>query len=223
MEWLTIGLVIFAGIQVGLQARVERQRKAERRADQDEALDRAFQYVWAEHFRLEGLADELDRRDLIEMAFLGILRPEEVLPGDWGKLTEAMATLSREAGFLGGMAVGLCHDVERSIRILVTSIDSFETHGPTEVSALERVQWLRHQYGKDVAPWEAAVRKGVRELSTLLWDVARHNPRVSVDRRLEFSDDLKSEFAKAAVRGLVRRANQAPPGPTTQDGSDGAG
>jgi hypothetical protein len=40
--------VIFAGIQVLLQARTETQRKAERREDMDEAIDRAFQYVWAD-------------------------------------------------------------------------------------------------------------------------------------------------------------------------------
>jgi hypothetical protein len=211
-EWLTIGLMIFAGAQLWVQARTELQRRAERRADRDEAIDRAFQYVWAEHFRMEGLADELERRDLIEMSFLGVLRPEEVLPRDWSKLTAAMASLSREAGFLGGMAVGLCNDVERAIRILVASIESFATHGPVEASPPERVKWLRHQYGPDVAPWEAGVRKGVRELANLLWDVARHNPRIAIDRRLDFADDLRSEFARAAVKGLIRRSGQTDEG-----------
>lgn len=219
MEWLTIGLVIFAGAQIWVQVRAELQRKAERRADKEEAIDRAFQYVWAEHLRLEGLADELDRRDLIEMAFLGVLRSEEVLPRDWSKLIEAMASLSREAGFLGGMGVGLCNDVERAIRILVTSIESFATHGPIEVSPPERVQWLRHRYGKDVAQWEIGVRRGVRELANLLWDVARHNPRIALDRRLDFADDLESDFAKAAVKALLRRSGQATAG-STKDPSD---
>lgn len=119
----------------------------------------------------------------------------------------AMTSLSREAGFLGGMAVGLCNDVERAIRILLTSVESFATHGPLEVTPPQRVQWLRHRYGKDLAPWEAGVRKGVRELADLLWDAARHNPRIGLDRRLDFSDDMKSEFAKAAVKSLLQRAS----------------
>jgi hypothetical protein len=73
IDWLTVGLLVFAAAQVWVQARSERQRRLERRLDNDEAVDRAFHYVWAEHFRLEGLADDLDRRDVVELAFLGVL------------------------------------------------------------------------------------------------------------------------------------------------------
>src|SRR5689334_12607970 len=98
MEWLTVGLLVFAGAQVWIQYRSERQQALERARDQEEATDRAFQYVWAEHFRLDNLADHLDRRDLIEMALLGVLKPEDVVPPDGSKLVEYMSSLSREAG-----------------------------------------------------------------------------------------------------------------------------
>jgi hypothetical protein len=215
MEWLTIGLVVFAGAQVWLQVRTERQRVRERAADRDEAIDRAFHVAWAEHFRLEGMADDLERRDLIEMAYLGVLDPKEVLPRDWAQLTDALAGLSREAGFLGGVAVALCHDVERAIAILVNSVGAFVRDAPPDLRESEKVVWLRQEFDQDLSPWEDAVRKGVTELSHLMWDAAKHNPRADLERRLESSDNLSSGFAKAAVEALVKRSSgktgQVPP------------
>lgn len=210
MEWLTVGLVLFAGVQVLVQVRAEQQRRSERILDREEAIDRAFHYIWAEHFRLDGLADELDRRDLVEMACLGVLDASEVLPRDWSHLTESMASLSREAGFLGGVALGLCYNVKRSIAILESSVQAFSESGPTELSAPKKVQWLHQTYDKDLETWVTAVRTGVREMANLVWDVATHNPKGNESRQLTFSDDLRSEFAKAAVRGLQRRSGEAP-------------
>jgi hypothetical protein len=211
MEWLTIGLVVFAGAQVWLQVRAERQRMRERAAEGDERVDRAFHLAWAEHFRLSGLADELKRRDLIEMAYLDVLDPQEVLPRDWGRLTEALAGLSREAGFLGGVAVALCHDVERATAILLNSVRAFAQEAPPGMRESEKVNWLREQFSEELSPWEEAVRKGVTELSLVMWDAAKHNPRASLERRLEFSDDLSSGIAKAAVKAFVKRASGVAP------------
>ncbi len=210
MDWLTVGLLLFAAAQVWIQYRSERQRRIERDRDRDEATDRAFQYIWAEHFRLDTLADHLDRRDLIEMALLGVLKPQDVLPPDGGKLVEFMSSLSREAGWLGGVANGLRHEIERSIGILVSSVNGFAQSAPQEFDPARKVQYLRQNYGADVEPWETAVRKGVRELANLLWDAAKHNPRAALPRELSFSDELSSEFARAAVKGLAKRAAGAP-------------
>src|SRR2546422_93523 len=215
MDWLTVGLLLFASAQVWIQYRTERQRRVERDLDRNEATDRAFQYVWAEHFRMDSFADHLDRRDLIEMAVLGVLKPQDVLPRDGSRLVESMASLSREAGWLGGVANGLCHEIERSIAILVSSINSVVESVPKGLDPPRRVQYLRQHYGADVEPWETAVRKGVRELANLLWDAAKHNPRAALPRELSFDDDLSSEFARAAVKALARRAaGESPPSST---------
>ena len=206
MEWLTIGLVVFAGAQVWVQERTEQQRRMERRLDREESVDSAFHYVWAEHFRVQGLADELDRRDLVEMAVLGVLDPSEVLPRDWSGLTRAMAGLSREAGFLGGVTVGLCHDVQRSIGILSSSVHAFAESGLAGLDRPGKVRMIHDRHEKDLEPWVKAVRTGVRELADLLWDVAQHNPRAGIRRELHFSDNLKSKVAQAAVSSLLRRS-----------------
>jgi hypothetical protein len=205
MEWLTIGLVMFAGAQLWLQERAERARIRERSADNNEAADRAFHYAWAEHFRLVGLARYLEQSDLIEMAYLGVLQSSDVLPRDWTRLTEALAGLSREAGFLGGVAVALCYDVQRAVSILTNSVQALAREAPAGMREAEKVRWLREQFGPDLEPWEVSVRKQVSELASLMWDAAKHNPRIAVERQLEFSDDLSSDFAKAAVRRIAKR------------------
>jgi hypothetical protein len=211
MEWLTIGLVVFAGAQVWLQERAERQRRAEKAAEQSDAIDRAFQFVWTEHFRLVSLRDDLRRRDLIEMAYLGVLDPKEVLPRDFGRLTEALTGLSPEAGFLGAVAIALCHDIERAMGILLKSVAALAQGAPPALTAFEKVQWLRKQFGDDIAPWEEAVRTGVAELALLMWDAARHNPRIDLERSLQFSDNLSSGFAKAAAEALLKRSTGVTP------------
>ena len=122
MSTLTVGLLIFAGAQVWVQYRAERQRQIELKATRDENLDRAFQLVWSEHFRLEALANHFRRADLIELAILGVLRPADVLPRDWGLVSQALGALSLEAGYLGSVAVTTGYDIARQIGIFVGSV-----------------------------------------------------------------------------------------------------
>jgi hypothetical protein len=205
MTKLTLGLLIFAGAQVWVQVRSELQRQKERQAETDETLDRAFQLVWAEHFRLDALADHFKRADLIELAILGVLRPGDVLPRDWVKVSEALGMLSREAGFLGGVAVTSGYDIERQIGIFVGSVKAFAAEAPVTTDA-ERVQWVRKHEGESLKKWETSIHKLVVQLSLLFWDAASHYPRIAVERKLNFSDNLASDFAKAAVAALTKRS-----------------
>lgn len=206
MEWLTIGLVVFAGAQLWVQQRSEVLRQKQIEADRAEEIDQAFHFAWAEHFRLEGLADRLERGDLIEMTYLGMIEPADVLPEDHGNLMRALSCMGREAGFLGGVAVSLAYDVRHAMAILIESTKAFARRCPADLSEPEKVKWIRENYGKDLAPWEEAVRELVTELSRLMWDAASHNPRASLVRSLEFHDDLTSDFGKVAVESFVRRA-----------------
>lgn len=201
---LTFGLLVFAGAQVWVQVRSEEQRKRERTADRDAAIDRAFQLVWAEHLRLDGVSKHLAEADLIEMAILGVLRPGDVLPRDWGKVMEALLTLSPEAGYLGGIAVTTGFDLERTIAIYVRSVEAFAKEAPPGVPKADRVTWLRQWRGEALGPWEKSVRKAADDLAELFLDAAGHNPRMKVRRRLEFSDTLESDIAKAAVAALAK-------------------
>ena len=205
MSLLTVGLMVFAGTQIWVQWRNELQRRAEREADRDEYTERAFQLAWSEHFRLEALAEHLRRADLIELAILGVLKPEDVLPRDWTAVAQSLGSLSREAGYLGGVALAMGHDIERQIGIFVDSARAFAREAPMAGDS-ERVAWVRAEHGEDLEPWEKSVRELVTQLGLLYWDAASHNPRIAVEQRLDFSDDMKSSFGKAAVASVVRRS-----------------
>jgi len=204
---LTIGLVVFAAAQVIVQVRAESTRRIERQADHDEEVDRAFHLAWAEHFRLDALADQLKKRDLVELTILGVLRPEDVLPRDWTAMTGALSALGREAGYLGGVASTLAHDLSRQIAIYIGSVRAFGKDAPVGTDA-ERVDWIRTHYGEDLAPWEKSIRDVATQLSLLMWDACIQNPRASVLRQLNFSDNVLSDFAKKAVAALVKRSKE---------------
>ena len=208
VAWLTVGLMIFAGAQVWVQWRSELARRTERRLAEDEATDRAFHFAWAEHFRLDSLAKRLETSDLVELTILGVLKPEDVLPGDAAKLTEALSAMGREAGFLGGVAGTLAHDTARQIAIYTGSVRSFAAELPESSVQLDsaRIDWVHRVHDADIAEWAVSIRKSVRELSDLLWDAASHSPRASVERRLVFSDNMTSRVGKDAVAALSARS-----------------
>jgi hypothetical protein len=206
VEWLTLGLVVFAAVQVWLQFRTEQVRVRERRQDLDEELDRAFHYAWAEHFRFESLADGFERFDLIELALLDVLRPGDVLPKDTVEFVGALAQSSREAGVLAGIAVGACQDVERLVAIFVRSVQAFAKEAPAGLKEAEKPAWLRSTYGAELEPWESSIRKLIKQVSLLMWDAAKHNPRARVEHTLDFSDDFDSDLARSTVGTLVERS-----------------
>jgi hypothetical protein len=211
---LTFGLLLFAGMQWWVTYKGERTRRLERAHDEALAAenserdqDRAFQTVWAEHFRLDGLAVSWERQALVLLSALGVLHPADLLPKDWTTIVEALGLLGRESGFLGGIALTLAHDTEREVATLNAVVNGF-TRKYSEQSPGEIAQLVRHHRREEVAELEARIRRMVRDLSNMLWDAARQSPRADVERVLNFKDDMHSEFARRAAAGLQSRQQQ---------------
>jgi len=211
MEWLTIGLVVFAGVQVLVQHWSERRRVKERREDvklRDEAAvkarDRIYQDLWAEHFRLDSLAAQWKEADLLELAVLGVLNVEEVLPVDRTSAAAKFAGLGLEAGYLGGVGLTFASDLARHIALLNGLVRSFRSMQPglTDADLLQVIGTTQTEY---VTKLEDSLRRGVRELSILYWDAISHSEAGSVQRTLNFKDDMQSEFARTAVNSLKGR------------------
>ena len=198
--------MLFAAVQAGIQIRTEELRESERAAERDERIDRAFQFVWAEHFRLEGLADRYEKLGLVNLASLGLLRPEDVLPRDPTNLTKACSLLGTEAGFLGGAAIGVCYDVAETIGIYLQQVNGLPP-GPLNETNATRAVRIRAAYSESLGPLEKRILIGVRDLSLFFWDVVSQNSRIRLERTMVFSDDLKSDAATAIVGGIVARAN----------------
>lgn len=213
---LTIGLLLFAGMQWWVTKRSEAARRRERAADEqardreaDRALDAAFQLVWAEHFRLDGLADQWDREDLVVLSALGVLSPDDVLPRDWTVVIRAVSQLSVESGFLGGVAMTRAHDMARSIASLNGVVQGIARQYPQHAPA-HIIQVAHSSYRGETDPIVRAIRHGTRDLSLLLWDAARQSPRADLDREMNFRDDMRSESGRVAIGALKAREAEAP-------------
>ena len=97
MEWLTVGLVLFAGAQVLLQHRTELARSRERKEDRDQRLAGLVGITFAEGARLLLIADEWEEHGLQSLASMERLDPRDVLPTDRGQLHAVVGELGEEA------------------------------------------------------------------------------------------------------------------------------
>lgn len=208
MEWLTIGLVLFAGAQIFVQVRTEQQRLNEREADDARALDVAWQIAWAEHFRIDQLSDEWQQLDLVQLSALGVLNPSDVLPRDWSVLMSSLARLSLESGYLGGLALTLGHDLARSVATLNAIVKSVQHDYPIE--GPERIVHLaREQRKKELQELETKIPNMTRDLSLLLFDAVRQSPRADITRDMNLNDDMRSIFGKYTSEALLERQRKA--------------
>ena len=203
-EWLTVGLVIFAGVQILVPHLAERRRISERKADDDRANDVAFQLVWAEHFRLDQLAEMFECEDLVQLAALDVLNSGEVLPRDWSVVMSGLARLSQESGYLGGVALALGHNTATRIAVLNGLVDSFRKQYPDK-SPDELVEMVRHNRKKEAEQLQDTIRANTRDLSRLMWDAVRHSPRADVVRNMNFREDMQSKFGQNAARAVAKR------------------
>jgi hypothetical protein len=211
--FLTFGLLIFAGMQwwVTHQSestrRLERQNDvADRKASAERAADSAFQIVWAEHFRIQSLADRWASEDLVQLAALGVLKGDALLPRDWSTIVRSLATISLEAGYLGGIALTLAHDSEVKVAELNAVIRSFELQYPA-APPMKIAEIVRVNASQLTDPLVTAIRRTSRDLALLLWDAARQTPRAELLRELRFSDDMHSDFGKYMVAQLESRSS----------------
>jgi hypothetical protein len=214
---LTVGLLFFAGMQWWVTHRSERSRMAEssaaelaekRRREREE--DARYQLVWAEHFRLDSLADSWDDADLLELSLLGLLRPSDILTGEWSVLLQTLNQLSVEAGYLGGVARTMAYELERRVSEFNTTAQVLrETYAPLTVA--QQARHVREAHGDQIAALEKGIKFAGRELALLIWDAVQHTPAATRDRTLTFSDNLMSSTAQSSVKALAKRAAKAVP------------
>jgi hypothetical protein len=211
---LTLGLLFFAGMQWWVTREGERARAKERRDDEaakereaDRAADLAFQAVWAEQFRLEGLADDWEESDLVLLSSMGALQASDLLPRDWVTIVRSLSQLSVEAGILGAVALSLAYKAEREVAKLNGIVAQYRQQYHKEPNT-DLVQVIRHNRGDELSVIEARIKEAARDLSKVFWDAARHYPRADIDRGMRFRDDMLSTSGKSAAEALVTRAHR---------------
>jgi hypothetical protein len=208
MEWLTVGLVLFAGVTAFVAARAEEVRRRERKLDDERESDRAFQVVWLEHFRLNALSNIWGGNDLIGWSALGTLTPGQLLPRNWETTVTALNRLSLEAGYLGGVALTLAHDTETEIATLNAVVADWKRNC-SDLTTGPLVELIREN-ATEVVKLESKIKNHVSELALLIWDAARHNPRIDLIRNFNFRDDMESELGKQAAIQAQKRFGRTP-------------
>jgi hypothetical protein len=211
---LTIGLLIFSGVQLWIMHQTEERAKKERALDArtlaDQQLlehDVAYQTVYAEHFRLWSLASQLEKASLAEMSVLGLLRPEHVEPRNPSNIAQKLASLSAEAGHLGVLAVSLASDTALAIASFNARLEKLMGELPGDFP--ERVAAVQKIHARYIEERQAIIRSGVREIANILWDALSHTEPAKRERVLNFSDTMLSQMGQNAARELADRAKRA--------------
>jgi hypothetical protein len=205
MNLLTFGLLFFAGMQYWVMRSGERNRIAEREADQQHDLNHAYQLLWAESWRLEAIADDWADADLVFLALSSDLNPDFVRSGDWSEQMRAYARLGLESGYLGGVALARSQELARAISRFREGIEQAapevqgETIGQRATRARASVSPQRLQFA------EKEIQNGVRDLSLLVLDAISHSPHGTSRIELKFKDTFYSKAARAAAVAFVRR------------------
>ena len=122
---IALGLLVFAGLQwkvterqATLQAKAEAARRTELANEIERQRDVAYRVIWAEWFRLRAVATRWRERGILVLASSGTLRAEDVLPRDWGLLTEQLGRLSREASHIGSVGLTLAFDAAQEAALV---------------------------------------------------------------------------------------------------------
>ncbi len=186
----------------------------QRRREEEAALDMAFLTVWAEHFRIESLANQWKDADLIARSLAGLIKPDSVLPNSPGTVVATAAKLGRESGFLAATASTFAADTAEQIAQFNSDVSALQgrmrTRSPNETYDSARLRRVSEPFieGPSLAEREKELVRGVNELALLWWDVVRHSPRADVERVLAFRDDMKSAFGRAAVGAVAHRGQE---------------
>jgi hypothetical protein len=178
--------------------------------------DLAYQLAFAEHFRIDRLADEWERTDLVSLSCLGVLNPSDALPRDWTTVMSALARLSVESGYLGGMALTLAYDTARKIGALNSIVRDVIKKYPAESPTATMAETVHSHHPEMLADLEKQIRSNSLDLARLIFDAVNQSPRARVLRVMDFTDEMHSSFGKHAVETIKERERESLKGNAAQ-------
>lgn len=190
-----IGATYYAAANIREFERTRSDAVAEKAQQRDQESDRAYQLVWAEGFRIDDLSNRWEQEDLVLLSVNGLLDPQQVLPIDTTALMEACTRCSREAGYLGGMAITMMRTCATTIEALNKVVDEARTpySGPAQVAG---------NAGQPARTFEVSTKAALREIARLLDDTAMQAPLFEKPRQIEFRGELKSALARKTAAEL---------------------
>jgi hypothetical protein len=152
-------LTFFAGVQIW---QVRKESKDRQRA--------AFASLYAEYLHLSSLSAEWADEDLVELALSDALRPEDMLPRDWGTLIRLLGEVGSATGALGAMAYQTVAQASKRTRLLVNLVAD------------------RHITGDPARRLESQIKAGIAEAASVFEDAMRSAPTWLRVRPVTFVD-----------------------------------
>jgi hypothetical protein len=140
-------LTFFAGVQIW---QVRKESKDRQRA--------AFASLYAEYLHLSSLSAEWADEDLVELALSDALRPEDMLPRDWGTLIRLLGEVGSATGALGAMAYQTVAAASKRARVLVHLVADL------------------HVTGEAARQLEGQIKEGIAEATAVFEDAMRSAP-----------------------------------------------
>jgi hypothetical protein len=175
-------LTFFAGVQIW---QVRKETKDRQRA--------AFASLYAEYLHLSSLSAEWAGEDLIELAMSDALRPEDMLPRDWGTLIRLLGEVGSATGALGAMAYQTVAEASKRARVLVHMVMNL------------------HATGDAARELESQIKRGIAEAAEVFEDAMRSAPAWLTTHPITFVDP-QSELG-LNVTGTLRSTQMRIRGP----------
>jgi hypothetical protein len=185
-------LAFFAGVQIW---QVLKQSRDRQRA--------AFASLYAEFLHLSSLSAEWADEDLIELAQSDALRPEDMLPRDWGTLIRLLGEVGSATGALGAMAYQTVAQASKRTRVLVHLVRNL------------------HVTGEAARRLESQIKEGIAEATSVFEDAMRSAPRWLTTHPVTFVEPHSTlglnvtgtmRTAQLRIRGPVQEARLGPLG-----------
>jgi hypothetical protein len=178
-------LTFFAGVQIW---QVRKESKDRQRA--------AFASLYAEFLHLSSLSAEWAEEDLVELAHGDALRPEDMLPRDWGTLIRLLGEVGSATGALGAMAYQTVAEASKRTRVLVHLVRNLHVTG----DAARRL--------------EEQIKAGIVEAARVFEDAMRSAPRWLTDQPITFVEPQSTLGIN--VTGTMRSTQMRIRGPVPQ-------
>jgi hypothetical protein len=166
------------------------------RGDSNERQRAAYASLYAEYLRLSALSDAWQDEDFLELSYSHALRPDDLLPPDWGTLIRLLGEVGSGTAALGGMAYEMITEGARRIRLINDLTERLQPNqAEADVRTLERQ--VKNGIKQAAETFEDAMRSAPSWLTTHPFTVV--HPRSEIGRRVE------AELMAAQKRTLGER------------------
>lgn len=194
----TIVIAWFAKRQWDITHASEQLRQRERQQDLATQRENARAALHAEWFRAYTVARNWESGELVNWALGGALRPEEILPHDWGAVAPGLGLLGPATAYLASYAFAVSHDAARVATALNEAVALLRESTSDQFKRNERIRGSMPA----LKELEATLKATAVEAANLLQDALDHVPGALEGRAIQLNDTMHSKGGRGMLEGL---------------------